>query len=114
MGTGKGPEGSKIPDILRAVEELRCQLRDFERLREETRAAIESAVKLIPSLEDRKSLLQEDLERTKGKLAQTDSLIRDLGNAKAKIQEDVQLRQDQISHIDNQIRALTRVMNLEL
>lgn len=114
MGTKKNPAKSSISHIFRTVEELRVQLQDFERMREETRTTIESVVKLIPSLEDERSRLQEDLELIKEKIARADCSIRDLENEERKIQEDIRLDQDRISHIDGQMRALSRMMNLEV
>ena len=114
MGTERNPARDRMSDIHRTVEELKVQLQDFERMREDTWVAIESAVRLIPRLEDEKSRLQEDLELTREKIAEADCSIRSLENEESKMKQDIQKDQAQISHIDDRIKAFSRMMNLEI
>ena len=111
MVTEKDPKESRISRILMTVEELKAQLGDFERMREETRAAIESAVKLIPSLEDERSRLQEGLEETKGKITHANSLIRNLEQEERKATEMVSMevcKQDDVNEQGGHSPALHR------
>lgn len=114
MGTKKDAREVKISGILKTIEQLRARLKEFERMKKEMQTATITAVKLIPILEDEKSRLQDDLERTKDKIAQVADLIRNLETEERRIEEDIRLDEDRISHIDDQIKALTRMMNLEL
>jgi chromosome segregation ATPase len=114
LGTEEDSRRNRISGILKIVEELRRQLEDFERVKQETRATIESAINLIPRLEDEKARRQEDLGRTKEKIEQVNSSILNLKNLEQKIQIGVRQDHDQISRIDDQMKALSRMMCLEM
>lgn len=104
-------QSSSIPGVPEVVKRLKDQLDEFEKLREGIRASIESAAKLVPSLEREKKVLEEDVHVKGEKIAQVKNLILRLEKEKEKLQEDMQQKQEQISKINDQIKMISLAKN---
>ena len=73
-----------------------------------------AAAKMIPSLEEEKGQLQEDLREKQEKIGQIENLIPKLEKEKEKLREDMKQKQNQISRIDEQLRLIKRARNYEV
>ncbi len=105
---------NNMSDILQIVDKLKGQLDQFEKMRVGIKESIESAAKMIPSLEEEKEQLREDVREKREKIEQIDNLIPKLEKEKEKLQEDMEQKREQIAQIDDQLRLIQRAKDSEI
>ena len=101
-------------DILQVVDKLKDQLDQFEKMRVGIKDSIESAAKMIPSLEEEKEQLREDVREKREKIEQIDSLMPKLEKEKEKLHEDMEQKRGQIAQIDDQLKLIQRAKGSEI
>ena len=101
-------EKPSFSDVVDMIEKLKNQLEEFERLKERVEANIESAGQLIPSLEEGKNRLEEDVTGKKRKIEEIGKMIVKLEDKKADLEEDTKRSQEQISQIKDQIEFISQ------
>ena len=109
MGAGEGSEErASISDILEMIEKLKGQLDEFEKLKERIEASVESAGKLMPSLEEEKRRLEEDMRGKRQKIEEMDKMIVKLEDKKTELDKDIKRSKEQVSQIDDQLEFISR------
>ena len=124
---GRG-EGSSEPvekmsqqDLLKNLDQLNREFKEFERIREGIRIRIASIAKLVKRFNERKDLLQKDIdEKRKGvqklnqqvpKLnEQKENLLQSIQKTqeqKALLEKQIHLEQEKVSEVTDQITKLT-------
>jgi len=91
-------------DILGVLEQLRTELKEFERIREGIRTKVESTSKLVPQLNERKELLEKELQEHEQKIAEIADLIPKLEDRKENLRGDVQRKRHEIEILEKEIR----------
>ena len=95
-------------------DKLKDQLSQFEKMRVGIKVSIESAAKMIPSLEQETEQLREDVHEKQEKIRSIETLVLKLENEMAKLKEDKGQKQDRISQIDEQLRLFQRARKYEV
>ena len=114
MGKDKNSDGeSNMSDILQVVDQLKDQLDQFEKMRVGIKESIESTAKMIPSLEQEKERLREDVHEKQEKIRSIETLMPKLEKEMAKLKEDKGKKQSQISQIDEQLALYQRARKYE-
>jgi hypothetical protein len=90
-------------DVIKTLEQLRKELREYERIRERIKAMIESTSGLIPELNERKELLEKDIDREQQRIAEVTELLPKLEDEKASLQRGMQEKIEQKMLIEKEI-----------
>ena len=115
LGEDKNPEEENdMSDMLQTFDKLKDQLDQFEKMRVGIKESIESAERMIPSLEQEKEQLREDVHEKQEKIRSIETLMPKLEKERAKLKEDKGQKQDRISQIDEQLKLYQRARKYEV
>lgn len=97
-------ERVKVSD---ALEKLKSQLEEFEKIREAVEASVESAGRLLPDLKKQKERLQADMDEGREKIRQIDDTMMKLENGKKELEDDLQRMEKQVLDLDEKIEFIS-------
>ena len=90
-------------DVLKTLEQLRKELGEYERIRERISAMVDSASGLLPRLNERKELLERDINQEQQKTSEITELLPKLEEEKKNLQRSIQEKLEQKSFIEKEI-----------
>jgi chromosome segregation ATPase len=108
-------------DLLKSLEQINIEFKEFEKIREGIRKRISSITILIPRLKERKDLLQKDIDDKKKEIKQLDrhfpelnhqntALLQSISQMQEKkklLEEKIVLEQDKVKEIKGKIIRFT-------
>jgi chromosome segregation ATPase len=108
-------------DLLKSLDQLNSEFKEFEKIREGIRKRISSIAILLPRLNERKDLLQKDIDDKKKEIQQLERHIPELNHQntdllqsisqmqekKTVLEEKIVLEQDKVKEIKGKIIKLT-------
>jgi len=95
---------SEETDILGVLEQLRTELKAFEKIREGIKTKVESTSKLVPQLNERKELLEKEIQEHEQRISEIADLLPKLEGRKENLREDVQRKRQEIEALEKEIR----------
>jgi chromosome segregation ATPase len=103
----KGQRGEVFEetDVLGILDQLKNELKDFEKIREGIRTKVESTSKLVPKLNERKELLEKEINEHGEKISEIVDLIPKLEGKKANLLEDMQRKKEEIELLEKEIQV---------
>jgi hypothetical protein len=90
-------------DIIKALEQLRNELSEYERIREGIKTRIESTSGLIPKLNEKKELLEKDISQKQQRIAEVTELLPKLEEEKESLQKGMQEKLEQKMILEKEI-----------
>ncbi len=72
------------------LDQLRNELREYERIREEIKTKIASTSELIPKLDERKEFLEKDINQMQQRITEVTELFPKLEDENESLQKDIQ------------------------
>ena len=108
MGMSSGRKERISDAVSDVVERLRDQLDELDELRGGIEDGIKSAVNLIPSLNEEKEHLQDNITANRERIGEIDKMIPKLEKQKVQLGEELQEKQEQISQIEDRIEFLSQ------
>jgi len=90
-------------DIIEALEQLRNELSEYERIREGIKTRIESTSGLIPKLNERKELLEKGIIQKQQTIAEVTELLPKLEEEKERLQKGMQEKLEQKMLLEKEI-----------
>jgi chromosome segregation ATPase len=108
-------------DLLKSLEQINIEFKEFEKIREGIRKRISSITILIPRLKERKDLLQKDIDDKKKEIKQLDRHFPEINHQKTDrlqsisqmqekkkiLEEKIVLEQDKVKEIKSKIVKFT-------
>ena len=108
LGMSSGRKERISDAVSDVVERLRDQLDELDELRGGIEDGIKSAVNLIPSLNEEKEHLQDNITANRERIGEIDKMIPKLEKQKVQLGEELQEKQEQISQIEDRIEFLSQ------
>jgi len=90
-------------DVLKTLEQLRKELGEYERIREKISTMIDSASGVLPRLNERKDLLERDINQEQQKISEVAELLPRLEEEKGNLQRSIQEKFEQKTLIEKEI-----------
>ena len=125
VGYINGKDGSKEPveemsqqDLFETLDQLKNEFKEFEKIREGIGTRITSIAKLVPKLNERKELLEKDIDEKRKEVEQITLQIPKLSEKKVGLRESIQQMQEQKEELEKYIhreqegdKEITKLIN---
>ena len=91
-------------DLLEGLEQLNEEFKEFEKIREGIKRRISSIVKLIPGLNEKKQLLQKDIDENRAGIQQLEGQFPAFDKQKEELLHSIPQKEAQKALLEKQIR----------
>jgi hypothetical protein len=90
-------------EVIIALDQLKKELSEYERIREGIKTRIESTSEMILKLNERKELLEKDIDQKQQKINEVTELLPKLEEEKVNLQKGIQEKQEQKMFLEKEI-----------
>ncbi|MDQ1281628.1 MAG: hypothetical protein QG670_2893 [Thermoproteota archaeon] len=91
-------------ELFESLDQLKNELKEFEKVREGMKTRIDSIAKLLPKLNERKELLERDIDENQKKIQQLSDQVSPLNEKVQSLQRSIPQKQEQKASLEKQIQ----------
>jgi chromosome segregation ATPase len=91
-------------ELFESLDQLKNELKEFEKVREGMKTRIDSIAKLLPKLNERKELLERDIDENQKKIQQLSDKVSPLNEKVESLQRSIPQKQEQKASLEKQIQ----------
>jgi len=95
-------------NVLETLKELKKELSEYEKIRERIKAMVDSASGLLPKLNEKKELLERDINQGQQRISEVNELLPRLEEEKGNLQRIMQEKLEQKTLIEKEIAERSR------